>query len=132
MIVACVSTRGGLGACPSQENFEFRLLLMQSGTRLLFNNCDKTIITILNFKISRGEIPGPPLPLYEALIYIVHTCTCLLWRLQLISILLYTVCIVHVLWRSQLPYRVGYHGNHKLTPSFSVGLHVCVLSISYV
>ena len=27
---------------------------MQSGTRLLFNTCDKTIITILNFKISGG------------------------------------------------------------------------------
>ena len=30
------------------------LLLTQSGTRLLFNTCDKTIITILNFKISGG------------------------------------------------------------------------------
>ena len=27
---------------------------MQPGTRLLFNTCDKTIITILNFKISWG------------------------------------------------------------------------------
>ena len=34
-----------------------RLLLMQSGTRLLFNTCDKTITTTLNSKISvRGEI----------------------------------------------------------------------------
>ena len=31
-----------------------RLLLTQSGTRLLFNTCDKTNITILNFKISGG------------------------------------------------------------------------------
>ena len=54
-----------------QENFDLdplRLLLMQSETRLLFNTCDKTIITILNFKISGGGggggvggIPGPPL-----------------------------------------------------------------------
>ena len=60
-----------------------RLLLMQSGTRLLFNTCDKII---LNFKISWGgvcvcgggggivagegkfQIPPPhPLPLYEIL-----------------------------------------------------------------
>ena len=27
---------------------------MKSGTRLLFNTCDETIITILNFKISEG------------------------------------------------------------------------------
>jgi len=30
------------------------LLLMQSGTRLLFNTCDKTTITIFNFRISGG------------------------------------------------------------------------------
>ena len=48
-----------------------RLLLMKSGTRLLFNTCDETIITILNFNISGGEgnfqgsPPPPPPPLYE-------------------------------------------------------------------
>ena len=44
-----------------------RLLLMKSGTRLLFNTCDETIITIINFKISGGEgnFQAPPSPLYE-------------------------------------------------------------------
>ena len=44
-----------------------RLLLTKSGTRLLFNTCDKTIITILNSGEGRGggncgwrgKIPGP-------------------------------------------------------------------------
>ena len=56
-----------------------RLLLMQSGTRLLFNTCDKTIITILNFKISGrrggggggGENSSPPL--YETLVVPCHS-----------------------------------------------------------
>ena len=43
---------GGLGACPHPKlnlNLDpLRLLLMQSGIKLLFNTCDKTI---LNFKI---------------------------------------------------------------------------------
>ena len=48
-----------------------RLLLMQSETRLLFNTCDKTIITIFNFKISGGGgISGPLPPLYETLVMI--------------------------------------------------------------
>ena len=56
-----------------------RLVLTQSGTRLLFNTCD--LITILNFKISgggggggegvcgwgRGNSKAPP-PLYETLL----------------------------------------------------------------
>ena len=42
-------TRGVWGHAPPGK---FRLLLTQSGTRLLFNTCDKTLITILNFKIS--------------------------------------------------------------------------------
>ena len=45
------------------------------GTRLLSNTCDKTLITILNFKISWGGIvaggrkfqPPPSLPHYETL-----------------------------------------------------------------
>ena len=43
-----------------------RLLLTQSGTRLLFNTCDKTIVTILNSRflggeiVAEGEIPAPP------------------------------------------------------------------------
>ena len=51
----------GLGTCPPTPprkvlNLDpLRLLLTQSGTRLLFNTCDETIITILNFKISGGE-----------------------------------------------------------------------------
>ena len=60
---------------PPQENLDLlRLLLMQSGTRLLFNICAKTILTIL---ISRfifcvcvgggGLGLGPP-PLYEILV----------------------------------------------------------------
>ena len=49
---------GGSGGMLPQEILNLdhlRLLLMQSGTRLLFNSCDKTLITILNFKISKGE-----------------------------------------------------------------------------
>ena len=80
----CMPTRGVCGHAPPPSpekilNLDlFRLLLTQSGTRLLFNTCDKTIITILNFKISgggggggeegncgwRGEnskLPSPPL-----------------------------------------------------------------------
>ena len=45
---------------------------MQSGTRLLFHTCDKTIITILNFKISGGRgggggagIPHFPRPVWN-------------------------------------------------------------------
>ena len=57
------------------QDFELGVgnLLMQSGTRLLFNTCDKTIITILNFKISWGGGGGgggelqPRPPLYETL-----------------------------------------------------------------
>ena len=53
---------------------------MQSGIRLLFNTCDKTIITILNLKISGGNVAWrgggggggglqpPPFPLYETLV----------------------------------------------------------------
>ena len=57
---------GKSGGMPPQEilNLEFlRLLLMQSGTRSLINTCDKTIITMLNFKVSGGGgggIPAPP------------------------------------------------------------------------
>ena len=56
---------GASGGMPPLLNLDpLRLLLMQSGTRLLFNTCDKTIITILNFKIywagGGGGIPGPP------------------------------------------------------------------------
>ena len=63
-----LSLLGDLGACPAK--FEFRLLLMLSGIRLLFNTCDKTIITILNLKISGGNVAwgggggnsSPPIP----------------------------------------------------------------------
>ena len=48
MIVALPPPRKILNLDP------LRLLLIQFGTRLLFNTCDKTI-TILNFKISGGE-----------------------------------------------------------------------------
>ena len=52
-----------MGACSPRKILNLdplRLLLMQSETRLLFNTCDKTIITILNFKISGGgEFPAP-------------------------------------------------------------------------
>ena len=60
---------GGLGACLSRKILNLdplRLLLTQSGKRLLFNTCNKTIITILNFKISGegggggGGNSGPP------------------------------------------------------------------------
>ena len=57
-----------------------RLLLTKSGTGLLFNSCDITIITILNFKISweggggdcgwESKIPWPPL--YETLVFAVY------------------------------------------------------------
>ena len=46
-----------MGACSPRKILNLdplRLLLTQSETRLLFNTCDKTIITILNFKISWG------------------------------------------------------------------------------
>ena len=82
MIVECKSSTrkcacllGGLGACSPRKILNLDplgLLLTQSGTRLLFNTCDKTIVTILNFKISGrgggggGEFQGPPL--YETLI----------------------------------------------------------------
>ena len=67
---ACVPTRGLWGACSHRNLDPLRLLLTQSGTRLLFNTCDKALITILNFKISgrgRGgrEFQAPPL--YETL-----------------------------------------------------------------
>ena len=61
---------------PRKSLDPLRLLLMQSGTRLLFNTCDKTIITILNFKISGegklwlgggGEFQPLPRHLYETL-----------------------------------------------------------------
>ena len=64
---AFVPTRGVWGMPPGKIlNLDpLRLLLMQSGTRLFFNTCDKTIVTILNFKISweggGGGIPGLPL-----------------------------------------------------------------------
>ena len=50
---------GGQGECPPSPkkilNLDpLRLLLTQSGTKLLLNTCDKTTITILNFKISWG------------------------------------------------------------------------------
>ena len=75
MIVACKSTLiytckcvcllGGSGACSPRKILNLdplRLLVTQSGTRLLCNTCDKTIITILNFMISGGgEFQGPPL-----------------------------------------------------------------------
>ena len=55
-----------------------RLRLTKSGTELLFNTCDITIITILNFKISWGggdcgwgsKIPWTP-P-YETLVFAVY------------------------------------------------------------
>ena len=70
-----------------QENLNsdpLRLLLTKFGTGLLFNTCDITIITTLNFKLSWGggggggvedcgwgsKIPCPP-P-HEALVFAVH------------------------------------------------------------
>ena len=52
---------GGAGACPPRKILILDPFLTQSGTRLLFNTCHKTIITILNFKISGrgGGISGP-------------------------------------------------------------------------
>ena len=51
----CVCLLGGSGGMlPPRKILNLdplRLLLTQSGTRLLFNICDKTLITILNFKI---------------------------------------------------------------------------------
>ena len=62
MIVVCESMHGSGGMFP-QELDPLRLLLTQSGIRWLFNTCDKTLLIILNFKISgvggRG-IPAPP------------------------------------------------------------------------
>jgi len=57
------TTRGVWGHAPPPSprkilNLDpLRLLLTQSGARLLFNICDKTIIAILNFKMSGA---GPP------------------------------------------------------------------------
>ena len=47
---------GGSGGMPPPPRKILNLdpLRLQSGTILLFNTCDKTIITILNFKISGG------------------------------------------------------------------------------
>ena len=54
-----------MGACSPRKILNLdplRLLLTQSETRLLFNTRDKTIITILNFKISGGGGGGFPAP----------------------------------------------------------------------
>ena len=60
--ISMCAYQGGLGACPPPPhprkilNLDpLRLLPMKLGTRLLFNTCDETIITILNFKISGGR-----------------------------------------------------------------------------
>ena len=63
-----------------QENFEFRFSQIASdATWDKFNTCDKTLITILNIKISGREklwlggggkfqLPPPPPTLYETLL----------------------------------------------------------------
>ena len=64
-------TRSSGGMLP-QEKFlnldPLRFLLTQSGTKL-FNTCDKTILTILNFKrfLGGGGIPGPNPPPWSQL-----------------------------------------------------------------
>ena len=67
---------GGSGGMPPTKMLNLdplRLLLTQSGTRLLFNTCDKTIVTILNSRFLGGggggggklwlreKIPAPPI-----------------------------------------------------------------------
>ena len=54
-----------LGACLPRKilNLHVDPLRLQSGTRLLFNTCDKTTITmILNFRISEGKNCGTVVP----------------------------------------------------------------------
>ena len=75
----CMPIRGIWGHAPPGK-FEFRSSQIASGTRLLFNTCDKTITTTLNFKREAGReegegegrkeggIPAPPPPLYETLL----------------------------------------------------------------
>ena len=58
---ACMPTRGIWGM-PTQENFDFRSSQIASETRMLFNTCHKTMITILNFNISWGGGDFRPLP----------------------------------------------------------------------
>ena len=69
MIVVCVATRGVWGHIPPSRKIlnldplrlRLRLRLTQSVMNLISKQCIlATIITILNFKISRGGIPGPP------------------------------------------------------------------------
>ena len=43
-----------MGACSPRKILNLDPLRLQSKTRLLFNTCDKTVITILNLKISGG------------------------------------------------------------------------------
>ena len=48
-----------------QENFEFRSSQIASDTiwdKIVVNTCDKTLITISNFKVSGGELHAPPPP----------------------------------------------------------------------
>jgi len=66
MTVACVPTRGVWGHAPSPQEFRSS----QIAIRNKIIACDKTIITMLNFKISggKGGFQGPPPPLlYETL-----------------------------------------------------------------
>ena len=60
MIVARESMHESGGMFPQENLDPLRLLLTQSGTRLL-TTCDKTLLIILNFKISgRGGNSSPP------------------------------------------------------------------------
>ena len=73
MIVACekyVPTRGLWGHAPPRKILNLdplRLLLMQSGTRLLFNNCGK-IYTQFEIFLGGGGGGGGGHPLYETLV----------------------------------------------------------------
>ena len=60
MTVACVPTRGVWGHAPSPQEFRSS----QIAIRNKIIACDKTIITMLNFKISggKGGFQGPPPP----------------------------------------------------------------------
>ena len=53
-IKRCPYFRGYCNGPPPRKILNLDPFMMQSGTRLLFNTCDKTIITILNFMISGG------------------------------------------------------------------------------
>ena len=85
-MIACVPTWGVWGHAP-QENLKFKSSQIASDViwdKLLFNTCDKTIITIRISRFLGGRgIPAPQPPPYETLYFLISC------RLQIVTILEY-------------------------------------------